>query len=300
MANSQGTLEMFMQRASRYAISLNGRVRREDNRPILRGGSAVVYRGTLQTDGTKVAIKVTRCEPPEDEDTIGRVLEEVHICSKLNHENVLRVLGITSDFKETVSIVSPWMEKGDAHDFVQDEDHDPRPLMMDIARGLRYLHTRPEGRIIHGDLKGRNVLISDSGRALLTDFGLSLLGNSTFSISLPPKSGMSLNWSAPEIVDNPDGNEKTAAADIWSFGMTLLELFTRKIPFHQSNGYKALIGQIMQGKTPERPSSEETYRRLTDPWWDICFKCWKDEPESRPTIEDVLQEITILRHNEQH
>ena len=56
-------------------------------------------------------------------------LKEVHTWSKLNHPNVLPLIGITTDFECTVSIVSPWMEKGNARDFVQNKSNDPRPLV---------------------------------------------------------------------------------------------------------------------------------------------------------------------------
>ena len=56
-------------------------------------------------------------------------LEEVHTWSKLDHPNVLPLIGITTDFEKTVSIVSPWMEKGNARDFVRNESIDPRPLV---------------------------------------------------------------------------------------------------------------------------------------------------------------------------
>lgn len=290
MGNLQETLDYFTERASRYAISLNGQVI-IDTGDFLFGGSASVYRGILRPDGRRVAIKTPRSVPPSDERTIKHILKEVHLWSKLRHENIIPVLGIITEFASTLSVVSPWMENRDAHEHVQDIVNDPRPLMMDIARGLQYLHTCKEGPVFHGDLKGPNVLISESGRALLTDFGFSHLVNSTFSMTVSGKKGMTIYWAAPEMFDE---EEIFPAADIWSFGMTLLELFTRKRPFHQFNKTSAVIGRIVRGKTPERPSSEETCLRLTDPWWNICVKCWKLEPASRPTIADVLQDIVNI------
>ncbi|KAI6151690.1 hypothetical protein BKA82DRAFT_3949481, partial [Pisolithus tinctorius] len=74
--------------------------------------------------------------------------------SRLAHENILPLLGITTEFDSTVSIISPWMQNGNAHNYVQDTTVDPRPLIMGIARGLHYLHNYVPRSIFHGDLKG--------------------------------------------------------------------------------------------------------------------------------------------------
>jgi len=66
-----------------------------------------------------------------------RLLAEVYIWSKLAHENILELLGITTAFDHTISIVSPLMPRGNAFDFVQDVDNDPRPLVCSmILRSL--------------------------------------------------------------------------------------------------------------------------------------------------------------------
>ncbi|KAG6330192.1 hypothetical protein ID866_8899, partial [Astraeus odoratus] len=147
------------------------------------------------------------------------VLYEVHLWSKLEHRNILPLIGITTSFDSTVSIVSKWIASGNARDYVQDKAVDPRPLLAGIARGLVYLHNHELGPIIHGDLKGLNVLISDDGHALLMDFGVSYLVNSTFSLGVRPLSGGTLNWMAPELQSECS---PTMSADVWSFGMTVL------------------------------------------------------------------------------
>lgn len=287
MANLQEVLQQYADLASPYAINLNTRVIRDPNGFTQRGGFAVVYAGTLRPDGNRVAIKTACGAPPSDEAAIRRILKEVHLWHKLDHENIIPVLGITTEIESTLSIVSPCMEKGNACNYVKNVTNDPRPLMRGIAQGLYYLHTRQGGAVFHGDLKGSNVLISDSGQALLADFGLSHLDNSSFNMSVSSALGWTVFWTAPEILNE---GRKSAAADIWSFGMTLLELFTRERPFHLLKS--ATVGiRICSGQKPARPSLEETCSRLTDPWWSICCKCWEDEPALRPTIADVLTDI---------
>ncbi|KAG6328097.1 hypothetical protein ID866_10993, partial [Astraeus odoratus] len=75
------------------------------------------------------------------------------------------------------------MDRGNAHDYVQDRSIDPRPLIIGIAHGLQYLHDHKPYAIYHGDLKGANVLISPDGQPLLCDFGLSHAVNSSLRIT---------------------------------------------------------------------------------------------------------------------
>ncbi|KAL4072439.1 kinase-like domain-containing protein [Scleroderma yunnanense] len=281
-------LEDLSQRASRYCINLNELVDRDDTFPPLRGSSALVYRGTLRREGAKVAVKTFRSGPSGNEATLKLVFRELHLWSKLRHENIVRLLGVTTTFDFTVSIVSEWMAKGDAYNYVQDTSIDPRPLLVGIAHGLHYLHNHPQGPIFHGDLKGLNVLISDDGRALLCDFGLSYLVMSTFSMTVECPRGGSIPWMAPESLDSDW--VVTAATDIWAFGMTTLELFTRVPPFHPSPNPTSVMVKILRG-VPNRPSMESACSRLTDEWWNLCLLCWNREPSLRPSMSDIVDRV---------
>ncbi|KAG6336079.1 hypothetical protein ID866_3005, partial [Astraeus odoratus] len=226
---------------------------------VRRGGYAVVHQGTMP-NGTKVAIKVICGELPLNEDAT-------------KHRNVLPLLGITFKFDYTVSMVSAWMSNGNACEYVQNASVDPRPLLSDIAKGLYYLHSH-EPPVYHGDLKGQqNVLISDDGRALLTDFGLSFLVKS---------------------FESDDVGRTTSERDVWAFGMTALELFTRKQPFSDVNRTAAVMRRILLGPEIERPNGESTHSRLTDGWWEICRSCWEHDPSLRPKISEIVNKIRAL------
>ncbi|KIM61225.1 hypothetical protein SCLCIDRAFT_26027 [Scleroderma citrinum Foug A] len=213
------SLEKLSQQASSYTVVLNGRVSRDITRRPLTGDSADVYEGTLIPDGTKVAVKTIHADPPSSQESIKHVLREVRTWSKLRHENIQPLLGITTDFGLTVSMVSSWRKKGNAFDYVQDDSVDPRPLLVGIAKGLHYLHGHESGAICHGDLRGCNVLISDDGQALLTDFGFSSLVLSSFTLPVGTHSMVSINWTAPESLED---FKPTVEGDIWAYGMTAL------------------------------------------------------------------------------
>lgn len=279
-------LEELSHRAAQFAVNLNDDIDKDQTMRPVRGGNALVYQGNLRRSGTRVAIKVMRSGPPTEPDGIRSVLREVYIWSKLRHENVLPLLGIATKFDYTVSIVSAWMAPGNARNYVQRQEVDPRPLIVDIARGLEYLHGYRSG-VYHGDLKGLNVLVSSDGRALLTDFGLSHLVKSSFSFTAETPLGGTLNWMPPE---NLNCCYPTAEGDVWSFGMTALELFTRSMPFHTIKGLSGLVIRISKGP-PDRPTDAETCSRMTDDWWNICQSCWNYEPSLRPPISTILRMI---------
>ncbi|KAG6329145.1 hypothetical protein ID866_9944 [Astraeus odoratus] len=289
----QSVLEQLCSRAARYSIDLNGKVERNPGNGPLPGSTSLVYKGLLCVDGEQiqVAVKTFRSGPPGDEATLKRILREVHLWSKLHHENIVRMLGICTEFDSTISIVSDWMEMGDAHTYVQNKDNDPCPLFADIARGLHYLHNHEDGPIFHGDLKGPNVLVSGNRRALLTDFGFSALTKSTFSLTINSPKGGSLPWMAPELLD--DG-KISAAGDVWAFGMTVLELFTRSPPFHDCGNISSIMVRILRGP-PERPTQESTCHRMTDAWWELCSSCWRKRPSSRPAILEIMDRIHTVR-----
>ncbi|KAL4069224.1 kinase-like domain-containing protein [Scleroderma citrinum] len=269
---------------AKFCVKLDGRI--GNVAPRFSGGYAIVYKGILLPEGTIVAIKTGKS--PGDKIVIEHAWHEVLLWSKLCHENIASLCGFTI-FDASIALVSPWQERGNAHDYVQKSDVDPRPLLLGIARGLDYLHAHDLGPIVHGDLKGHNVLVSDDGHALLTDFGASSLTGLSLTTTLKPYRGGTLRWMAPELLDDEIASVQS---DVWAFGMTALELFTRQVPFHGIFVYGALF-RIATG-TPSRPTVESTYNRLTDAWWCICMECWQRNPASRPSMSDIITEIERL------
>ncbi|KAL4078696.1 kinase-like domain-containing protein [Scleroderma yunnanense] len=270
-------------------LDLEDRVFRSE--AVRHGGSSVVYEGILSPEQTKVAVKTAHHYKVNAVCVLKRALREVYIWSKLKHSNVIELLGITTAFDHTISIVSPWMSKGDAFDYVQDPDVDPCPLILGIANGLHYLHTYEQG-IIHGNLKGPNVLVSDDGHALLTDFNFSHVVEATFALAREQCPGGTLPWMPPEYLAE-DLWKMSTAGDVWSFGMTVLELFTRKRPFEHLNTIPTIMVHIVYKKF-DRPNLDASYR-LTDEWWDMCLLCWKRDPPQRPPMLSVIEKIRTLQ-----
>lgn len=273
--------------SSEYNINFDDQVDRVLSCIPSRGSRALVYQGIIRSTGKKVAVKVFRFGPPADEQSVKRVLHEVATWSRLRHRNIVRVFGITTKFDYTISLITEWADMGSAIDYVQNRSVDPRPLLIDVAHGLSYLHGQRQP-IVHGDLRGKNVLISQDGRALVADYGVAILVDSVFdnNVAVSSFGGACIRWMAPETMEKY--GELTIKDDIWAYGMLILELLTTQPPYHDIPGLRAVISRIMQGP-PDRPSDKDTCGRLTNAWWNVCFSCWHRSPSYRPPIAEVLR-----------
>jgi len=166
---------------------------------------------------------------------------------------------------------------------------------LGIANGLRYLH---DNDVVHGDIKADNVLISPSGEPLLTDFGLSRTKESYISKGFysTETSRGSTRWLAFEYFDHEELevfrlNPKT---DVWAFGMTLLELLTGELPYAHIRSDSRTITEIVMGKLPHEPIIEDgdSDADLKRYMWSVCLKCWAKDPKERPSMGDVLEEMS--------
>jgi len=144
----------------------------------------------------------------------------------LRHTHVLQFLG-ANELDDKPFIVMPYLKNGNAHDYVQSHpDCERLRIFQHISLGLVYLHSR---RIVHGDLKALNVLIDDSGKAVLCDFGLTRIRADVTSRTEKADGGFvgSRNWMAPELLL---GGSLKNPSDIYAFGMTIYEIFVNEIP----------------------------------------------------------------------
>ena len=151
------SLEQVSQRAARCNINLNGHVLHDDSMTEpLTGANAIVQRGILRPEGNSVAIKTIRFVPLEEEAAVKVIVARIVVVlqlilavqsivqrtltwSKLHHENVLPLIGIVTTFDYAISFISPWMENGNAYDYVQNHANDPRPLVSNGIRRVRYI-----------------------------------------------------------------------------------------------------------------------------------------------------------------
>ncbi|KAG9124187.1 hypothetical protein FRC07_012502, partial [Ceratobasidium sp. 392] len=158
-----------------------------------------------------------------------------------------------------------------------------------ICNGVMHLH---QTGVIHGDLKGNNVLVSEEGVPMITDFGNAVLEQGTMQFTETVKQdGITPRWTAPEILEEKTRQSKEA--DVYALGM---EVITGKLPFYyKHNVTTVLVAVLVKRETPDRPERHiPSNSQCGDILWSLLKSCWEFEPEKRPDAGSVA-EIVRLR-----
>ncbi|KAJ6742663.1 hypothetical protein OIU85_016721 [Salix viminalis] len=238
------------------------------------GSHASVYRGS-NADGSFFAAKGV---PLDDHGHIRHLENEIAILKRLDHVNIVQCYGTEKDgdmlyiFLELVSHGT--LEQ--AYKNCRFEESQVSHYTRQILQGLTHLHSR---NVVHGDLKCANILVTESGRIKLADFGLSKsMEDHSQSLNLGLRSSY---WMAPEVA-NPKRVGYGFPSDIWSLGCTVTELSTRKYPQYNGRDNVSIALAIKSGKGPVVPAY------LSDTLKDFINQCLQPDPKQRPTAADLL------------
>lgn len=226
-----------------------------DERRVGTGSFGSVYRGTL-ADGREVAIKRaesssllgTKQHQQAEEDKDKAFLNELESLSRVNHKNLVRLLGFCEERGE-LALVYEYMKNGTLHDLLHGHGPPERrrqgpipPLMtwtarlrvaLQAAQGIEYLHEYTVPAVIHRDVKSANILLDSDWTAKVSDFGLSLVGPD------PDKGESHLSLGAAGTVGYMDPEyyrlqQLTTKSDVYSFGVVLLELLSGQKAIHRN------------------------------------------------------------------
>ncbi|TDL15450.1 kinase-like protein [Rickenella mellea] len=257
-----------------------------------------LYYGTLQPR-KQVAIKRLRSSLNDNEPLRKALPRELKLWSRLRNRNILPILGSTVDERGFPAIITEWMGNGSALDYVKkNHQADVFNMVKGIAEGLAYLHKE---NVVHADLRSDNVLISNAGVPLVTDFGLARLLVVTHTIRDVKELMRSVRWMAIELV-NPKSNskddtspstnivEQTRESDVWAFGMVIYELLSKSYPFAGLPDIQVLI-KIAGGGSPNPPKDIRSRPPTDQSLWDLCKRCWHKEPASRPTMSSIVADL---------
>ncbi|KAI9433952.1 kinase-like domain-containing protein [Lactarius indigo] len=260
------------------SADLSGKVSVDSGHTVIEGRFLDFYMGEWTNDGAPAALGRPRDQSPTSQ---MRFKEKVESWHGLHHRNVLSFFGHVK-IEDTVYSVSPWMENGNIRDYVRSNpDADRMRLLSEVASGMEFLH---ENGIVHGDLCGKNVLISGDGKAFICGFNLSEFVNPTSDISRA-------RWLAPERITSASVTSPTFKADVWSFGLLSLEVFTDADPYSPySDLYVPVL--LSQGKPPEDPGPAAV--GLSPKMWELMQSCWEVNPEVRPDMDKIQSAMRNL------
>ncbi|KAH9842886.1 kinase-like domain-containing protein [Rhodofomes roseus] len=264
---------------------LNGEISRIGDRAVEIGGHSQIWKG-VWLDEIPVALKCLQ-EVRVSARAQKRFIHEIEIWSKLKNPHVQPLFGIVTNLGPLVHVVSPWRSEGNLSEYAgRVRSANKIYLLWGAAGGLAYLHDKD---IVHGNVRCSNILVSSKGEALLCDFGMAkVVGdiNSTPATTTLTRSG-STRWLAPELIFE-DTVQITTACDVWSFGMTMLELFTMREPWAEKRRDAHVIAAMTNGALPSRP---QNIPELTDSVWGLMSECWDRNPDARPAMSIVPTRI---------
>uniref|UniRef100_A0A673GZ38 non-specific serine/threonine protein kinase n=1 Tax=Sinocyclocheilus rhinocerous TaxID=307959 RepID=A0A673GZ38_9TELE len=254
-----------------------------DLREIGHGSFGAVYFARDVRTAEVVAIKKMSYSGKQSNEKWQDIIKEVKFLQRIQHPNSIEYKGCYLR-EHTAWLVMEYC-LGSASDLL--EVH-KKPLQeIEIAavthgalQGLAYLHSH---NMIHRDIKAGNILLTEPGRVKLADFGSASIASPANSFVGTPY------WMAPEVILAMDEGQYDGKVDIWSLGITCIELAERKPPLFNMNAMSALY-HIAQNESPTLQSSE-----WTDYFRNFVDSCLQKIPQDRPHSEDLLQHAFVLR-----
>ncbi|KAJ5068579.1 sterile20-like kinase isoform b-related [Anaeramoeba ignava] len=240
------------------------------------GSYGKVYKAKHIASNFELAIKVIPTQSFEDSETKN----EIDLLKSFKNQSIVTYFGTL--FKDNnLWILMEYCSGKSILDLMEKLE---KPLSEEQAgfvlfstlQGLVYLH---KNDIIHRDLKAANILLTENGKVKIADFGVSKKLNShssqTLSVIGTPY------WMAPEVMK---GQKYDFKADIWSLGITAIELVEMEPPNTDIHPLRAMF-MIPKMEPPNLKNSSN----FSKPFCDFIQKCLVKEPSKRPTTEELLQ-----------
>lgn len=268
-----------------------------------QGAFGPVYKAQMLT-GETVAVKVLATDSKQGEKEFQT---EVKLLGRLHHRNLVNLIGYCAE-KGQHMLIYVYMSKGSLASHLYSEKNEPLSwdlrvhIALDVARGLEYLHDGAVPPVIHRDIKSNNILLDESMRARVADFGLSreeMVDKHAANIR------GTFGYLDPEYISTRNFTKKS---DVYSFGVLLFELIAGRNPQQGLMEYVELAAMNTEGKL----GWEEIVDSHLNGNFDVqelnevaalAYKCVNRSPKKRSSMRDIVQVLSRLlkvRHNRKH
>ncbi|KAG2442957.1 hypothetical protein HXX76_003032 [Chlamydomonas incerta] len=253
-----------------------------------RGVSATVHRAKCLTNGEIIAVKLMNLESMNCD--LDEIIHEAQTMRMYNHPNILPLYTSFVHGQE-LWMVMPFVAGGSVlhiMKYAYPEGLDEvviATIGREVLKGLDYVHKNGS---IHRDVKAGNILVDGDGMVKLGDFGVAASLERGGSWGHDKQARMTFVgtpcWMAPEVMEQTMGYD--FSADIWSFGITLLEMCHGHAPFAKFPPMKVLL---MTLQNPAPTLEDKGKRHFSKALKDLVARCLQKESDKRPTAAQLLE-----------
>lgn len=264
------------------------------------GGMGEVYRAEDTKLDRQVALKVLPAAAADDNERVRRFVQEAKAASALNHPNILTVFEIGS--VDSVRYIAT--EFVDGETLRERLSGEPMTLgaALDIfAQAAAALNAAHEAGIVHRDIKPENIMVRGDGLVKVLDFGLAKLTERAPTTASSEDATRALVNTRPGMVmgtvsymspEQARGKDTDARTDVWSLGIVMFEILTRRCPF-EGDGPMDIVSSILKDPTPSLRLAEPDLPRQLERIIDKTLR--KDRDQRYQHIKDLHIDLDDLR-----
>ncbi|KAK3601290.1 hypothetical protein CHS0354_011886 [Potamilus streckersoni] len=251
------------------------------------GAFGTVYKGFWIPEGenVKIPVAIKVLQEGSSPNHNKELLEEARVMASVDHPCCIRILAVC--MASQMMLITQLMPLGCLLDYIRKhKDNTGSKSLLNwctqIARGMTYLEERG---IVHRDLAARNVLVQSASQVKITDFGLAKLLDYNEEEYHAAGGKMPIKWLALECIQHRIFTHKS---DVWSFGVTVWELFTYGARPYETVRARDVPDLLEKGERLPQPPI------CTIDVYMIMIKCWMLDAESRPSFKELAEEFAKM------
>ena len=253
------------------------------------GGMASVYKAQDILLDRIVAVKILHSKYASDHDFVVRFRQEAQAAAKLSQPNIVNIYDVGYD-ENAHYIVMEYVRGETLKDYIEKHGHLPIntsiQISFDIGEALEHAHANG---IVHCDIKPHNILVTETGRIKVADFGIARAINSSSSTKDEKSVLGSVHYFSPEQGSGGKIDERT---DIYSLGVVMYEMMTGVVPFEGDTAISVALQHVQN----DIPLPTKYNRRIPQLVERVILKAMAKNPDDRfQTISEMMSELRMAQ-----